>query len=75
VGFLFRDNSFPTGCVFLTGTGTVPPDTFTLNSGDEIAITIGPIGTTDQYGRVSARCSGDNLRRPLRRKRELDQSR
>jgi 2-dehydro-3-deoxy-D-arabinonate dehydratase len=44
VGFLFRDNSFPTGCVLLTGTGTVPPDTFTLNSGDEIAITVAPIG-------------------------------
>jgi 2-dehydro-3-deoxy-D-arabinonate dehydratase len=45
VGFLYRDNSFPTGCVLLTGTGTVPPDTFTLHSGDEIAITVSPIGT------------------------------
>jgi 2-dehydro-3-deoxy-D-arabinonate dehydratase len=45
VEFLFRDNSFPTGCVLLTGTGTVPPDTFTLRSGDEIAITVPPIGT------------------------------
>jgi 2-dehydro-3-deoxy-D-arabinonate dehydratase len=45
VGFLFRDNSFPTGCVLLTGTGVVPPDAFTLKAGDEIAIEIGPIGT------------------------------
>jgi 2-dehydro-3-deoxy-D-arabinonate dehydratase len=43
--FLFRECSFPTGCFLLTGTGVVPPDSFTLNSGDEIAITIEPIGT------------------------------
>jgi|SRR4030095_298995 2-dehydro-3-deoxy-D-arabinonate dehydratase len=45
VGFLFRDNSFPNGCVLLTGTGIVPPDDFTLKSGDEIRITIDFIGT------------------------------
>jgi 2-dehydro-3-deoxy-D-arabinonate dehydratase len=45
VEYLFRDNSFPNGCVLLTGTGIVPPDDFTLASGDEIAITIEPIGT------------------------------
>lgn len=43
--FLFRDNVFPEGCYLLTGTGIVPPDDFTLESGDEIAITIAPIGT------------------------------
>ena len=36
---------FPNGCVLLTGTGIVPPDEFTLAAGDEIAITIGAIGT------------------------------
>jgi 2-dehydro-3-deoxy-D-arabinonate dehydratase len=45
VEYLFRDNSFPHGCVLLTGTGVVPPDDFTLAAGDEIAITIEPIGT------------------------------
>ena len=45
VGFLFRDNSFPTGCLLLTGTGVVPPDAFTLQARDEIAIEIGSIGT------------------------------
>ena len=45
VEFLFRDNSFPFGCVLLTGTGIVPPDDFTLQHGDEISITIEPIGT------------------------------
>ena len=43
--FLFRDNSFPHGCYLMTGTGIVPPDNFTLQSGDEISITIPPIGT------------------------------
>jgi 2-dehydro-3-deoxy-D-arabinonate dehydratase len=45
VGFLYRDNSFPQGCFLLTGTGIVPPDTFTLQVADEIRITIPPIGT------------------------------
>ena len=45
VEFLFRDNSFPQGCFLLTGTGIVPPDEFTLHSGDEIRINIEPIGT------------------------------
>jgi 2-dehydro-3-deoxy-D-arabinonate dehydratase len=45
VEYLFRENSFPTGCLVLTGTGVVPPDAFTLAGGDQIAITIEPIGT------------------------------
>ena len=43
--FLYRYNSFPNGCFLLTGTGIVPPDSFTLQPGDEIRITIPPIGT------------------------------
>jgi 2-dehydro-3-deoxy-D-arabinonate dehydratase len=45
VEYLFRDNSFPNGCILLTGTGVVPPDEFTLAAGDEIAISITGIGT------------------------------
>ena len=45
VSWLFRDNSFPNGVYLLTGTGVVPPDTFTLQSRDEVSITIPPIGT------------------------------
>jgi len=45
VSYLFRDNSFPHGCFLLTGTGIVPPSSFSLCSGDEIRITIEPIGT------------------------------
>jgi 2-dehydro-3-deoxy-D-arabinonate dehydratase len=43
--FLFRETSFPHGCFLMTGTGVVPPDAFTLRSGDEVRITIAPIGT------------------------------
>jgi len=45
VEFLFREASFPTGCFLFTGTGIVPPDHFTLQAGDQIRITIPPIGT------------------------------
>lgn len=45
VEYLYRESSFPHGCFLLTGTGIVPPDTFTLHEGDEIRITIEPIGT------------------------------
>jgi 2-dehydro-3-deoxy-D-arabinonate dehydratase len=45
VQYLYRDNSFPNGCFLLTGTGIVPPDSFTLKNGDEIQIAIDGIGT------------------------------
>jgi 2-dehydro-3-deoxy-D-arabinonate dehydratase len=45
VHYLYRDNVFPNGCFLLTGTGIVPPDSFTLNHGDEIRISIDGIGT------------------------------
>jgi 2-dehydro-3-deoxy-D-arabinonate dehydratase len=45
VEYLFRDNIFTHGCFLLTGTGIVPPEDFTLQAGDDIRITIEPIGT------------------------------
>jgi len=45
VEWLWRDNSFPSGCFLSTGTGIVPADSFTLQPGDEVRITIDPIGT------------------------------
>jgi 2-dehydro-3-deoxy-D-arabinonate dehydratase len=45
VEYLFRDQTFPYGCFLLTGTGIVPPDSFTLQRDDEIQITIDGIGT------------------------------
>ncbi len=47
VEYLFRDNNFPFGAFLMTGTGIVPPDSFTLKSGDRIRITIDPIGTLE----------------------------
>lgn len=42
--FLFRSQVFPSGAVLLTGTGIVPPDTFTLQAEDVVAIEITGIG-------------------------------
>ena len=47
VEYLFRDNMFPFGTFLMTGTGIVPPDSFSLASGDRIRITIDPIGTLE----------------------------
>jgi 2-dehydro-3-deoxy-D-arabinonate dehydratase len=44
VEYLYRETSFPDGCILLTGTGVVPPDSFTLKGGDEVRIGIEPIG-------------------------------
>jgi 2-dehydro-3-deoxy-D-arabinonate dehydratase len=43
--YLFRSNHFPHGCYLMTGTGIVPPDEFSLHVGDEVTISIAPIGT------------------------------
>ncbi|TAF82946.1 MAG: 2-hydroxyhepta-2,4-diene-1,7-dioate isomerase [Sphingobacteriales bacterium] len=45
VDFLFRECDFPYGCFLMTGTCMVPPNDFTLQSNDEITITIDHIGT------------------------------
>ena len=44
VRYLYHSCRFPSGCFLLTGTGIVPGDSFTLKTGDEIRITIPPIG-------------------------------
>lgn len=45
VSYVFRECSFPHGCLIMTGTGIVPGNDFTLLSGDIINITIDHIGT------------------------------
>jgi len=45
IGWLGRDNSFPDGVLLMTGTGIVPDAPFTLEPGDRVSITIGPLGT------------------------------
>jgi 2-dehydro-3-deoxy-D-arabinonate dehydratase len=49
VEYLYLDQSFPYGCFLLTGTGIVPPDTFTLQSLDEIRISISGIGALTNH--------------------------
>ena len=43
--WLFRENEFPHGALLMTGTGIVPPDDFSLTTGDGVEITIDGIGT------------------------------
>ncbi len=43
--YLFRSQNFPHGAVLLTGTGIVPPESFTLSPNDSIEIEISGIGT------------------------------
>ncbi len=45
--FLFRSQKFPHGAILLTGTGIVPPDSFTLNARDVVKIGISGIGTLE----------------------------
>lgn len=45
--YLFRELTFVAGAFLLTGTGIVPPDDFTLRSGDVVSITIEGIGTLE----------------------------
>ncbi|GAA4441505.1 fumarylacetoacetate hydrolase family protein [Pontibacter saemangeumensis] len=49
VSYLYRECSFPHGSLLMTGTGIVPESDFTLQQGDEVRITIGPIGTLVNY--------------------------
>jgi 2-dehydro-3-deoxy-D-arabinonate dehydratase len=44
VGFLFRECSFPSGCLLMTGTCVVPGNDFTLQSQDIVKISIEHIG-------------------------------
>jgi 2-dehydro-3-deoxy-D-arabinonate dehydratase len=45
IGWLGRDNSFPTGAFLLTGTGIVPDSGFTLEVDDIVEIKVDGIGT------------------------------
>lgn len=44
-GYLLRGLRFDQGCFLMTGTGIVPPSSFTLEEGDLVEINIGGIGT------------------------------
>jgi 2-dehydro-3-deoxy-D-arabinonate dehydratase len=46
-GFLYRENDFPRGAYLLTGTGVVPPNEFTLHSGDVMRIEVTGLGVLE----------------------------
>ena len=41
VGYLGEELAFPSGAFLMTGTGIVPPEEFSLQSGDTVQITVG----------------------------------
>jgi 2-dehydro-3-deoxy-D-arabinonate dehydratase len=41
--YLGRELDFPEGTLLMTGTGIVPPDSFTLEAGDRVRIGVGPL--------------------------------
>ncbi len=43
--WLFKTLPFPEGALLMTGTGLIPPDSFTLQSGDTVTISISGVGT------------------------------
>lgn len=45
VDYLFRELDFPHGTYLMTGTGIIPADDFTLQSGDTVKINISEIGS------------------------------
>jgi len=65
--YLFREDDFPEGAVLSTGTSLVPDLPFTLRAGDEIRITISPLGelvNTVVRGKADIRREGGALAPP-----------
>ena len=51
VAYLFRELDLPHGVFVMTGTGIVPPDTFTLERGDVVRISIGELALENEVNR------------------------
>ena len=49
IGYLFRECTFANGVFLMTGTGIVPGNDFSLQSGDEVSISIDSIGTLTNF--------------------------
>ena len=52
VQYLFRCQEFPSGAVLLTGSGIVPPNSFTLQARDVIRIAISGIGVLENVVQI-----------------------
>lgn len=46
--YLMRELSFPHGALLMTGTGIVPPESFTLAAGDVVRIRVGEVALTNR---------------------------
>jgi 2-dehydro-3-deoxy-D-arabinonate dehydratase len=51
IEFLFLETDFPTGVFLMTGTGIVPPEGFSLSTGDKVAISIGELNMENVVAR------------------------
>ena len=60
--WLFAAMPFPSGAVLLTGTGVVPPESFTLRAGDVVRVVVEGVGVLEN----PVREVGRDLRRPAR---------
>ena len=49
IGYLFRECTFANGVFLMTGTGIIPGNDFSLQSGDEVSISIDSIGTLTNF--------------------------
>jgi 2-dehydro-3-deoxy-D-arabinonate dehydratase len=52
-GWLVKELSFPGGVYLMTGTGIVPPESFSLREGDEVEIVIGGMVLRNRVGGLS----------------------
>jgi 2-dehydro-3-deoxy-D-arabinonate dehydratase len=50
VDYLFKETAFPSGVFLMTGTGIVPPESFSLAPGDTVEITIGELTLKNVVG-------------------------
>jgi 2-dehydro-3-deoxy-D-arabinonate dehydratase len=48
VAYLYKEYRFPHGAYLMTGTGIVPPETFTLNAGDVVTIKVGDVALQNE---------------------------
>lgn len=48
--WLVRELDFPHGVLLMTGTGSVPPESFTLKSGDQVTINVGGVTLENTVG-------------------------
>jgi 2-dehydro-3-deoxy-D-arabinonate dehydratase len=50
VEYLGRELEYPRGVFLMTGTGIVPPDSFSLSPGDRVKITVGRLVLESEVG-------------------------